>query len=101
MIKSLDLLIRDTFSRFSGWRFDNFNCKTYFRHDICMLSLEDLSFLIQLNEFVYDKLLLEEEPVTYQCLEEWFDYKVRNKPIISFYKYCEIIKKHSTISNCP
>jgi hypothetical protein len=66
-----------------------------------MLSIEDLPYLITLNHFVANKFLLDSEPIAYQCLEEWYEYKRINKPFVNMYDYCQLIKKHSTITNCP
>ena len=72
----------------------------HLRNEIGMLSLQDLSFIIQLNEFAFDKFFLDDEPFAYQCLEKWFYNKVKNKPAINFYIYCKLLKSHSNISNC-
>ena len=48
-----------------------------------MLSINDLPFVFSLNHFLINKFILNLEPVTYQCLEEFYEYKLRNKPKIS------------------
>lgn len=65
-----------------------------------MLSVNDLPFIFSLNHFILNKFILNKEPVTYQCLEEWYEYKMHNKPVINFDVYCNILKKYTTISSC-
>jgi hypothetical protein len=65
-----------------------------------MLSVNDLPFIFSLNHFIVNKFILDKEPVTYQCLEEWYDFKLRNKPVINNQIYCNVLKKYSNISLC-
>jgi hypothetical protein len=65
-----------------------------------MLSVQDLPFVFSLNHFIVNKFMLNIEPVTYQCLEEFYEYKVKNKPIINNDIYCSVLKKYSNISLC-
>lgn len=88
-----------SFSRYIPWRY-KYNCTTYFRHGVCMLSINDLPFVFSLNHFLINKFILNLEPVTYQCLEEFYEYKLRNKPEINYDIYCSVLKKYSNLSLC-
>jgi hypothetical protein len=34
-------------------------------------------------------------------MEEWFESKVKSKPIVQMHEYCGLLKQYSSISNCP
>jgi hypothetical protein len=53
-----------------------------------------------MDHFIVNKFILSDEPVTYQCLEEFYEYKIRNKPIINYDIYFSVLKKYSNISLC-
>ncbi|RMZ94883.1 beta-1-3-galactosyl-O-glycosyl-glyco beta-1-6-N-acetylglucosaminyltransferase-like [Brachionus plicatilis] len=46
------------------------------RHNICVFSLEDLPELTTRSEFFLNKFLLDYDPISYQCMEEWLNSKV-------------------------
>jgi hypothetical protein len=92
-------IYKESFTRYTPWK-EKYNCSTNYRNYICMLSVNDLPFIFKLDHFIVNKFLLDKEPVTYQCLEEWYDYKLKNKPTINNDAYCQVLKKYSKISLC-
>ena len=89
----------DTIGRFAVW-YDSNKCKGYYRHGVCVFSIEDLPKFPDLNHFVVNKFLLEYDPVAYQCMEEWYFDREKNKPIVNIRFYCDWIQPHSTLANC-
>ena len=92
-------IVKQYFTRFTPW-YSKYNCSTTFRHEICVLPVNDLPFVFSLNQFVLNKILMDQQSVLHQCLEEFYEYKVKNKPIINYDVYCTVLKKHSKISLC-
>ena len=45
--------------------------------------------------------MLEYDPISYQCIEEWLENRVRETQIINMFYYCQFISKHSTLTKCP
>ncbi len=35
-----------------------------------------------------NKLMLEFDPIAYQCMEEWFSRRLKSNDPVEFYKYC-------------
>jgi hypothetical protein len=91
-----------TLSTFVRWYYRGATCKGYWRHDICVISLHDLPLVNGRKEFFANKLDLEYDPITYQCMEEWYDERVQfddsNSLDLKF--YCEFMQTHSTWVNC-
>ncbi len=75
--------------------FRNSNLVLYFN-----AILNDLPYVFSMDHFIVNKFILSDEPVTYQCLEEFYEYKIRNKPIINYDIYFSVLKKYSNISLC-
>ena len=92
----------NTLSRFAGWG-GEYNCKGTYRNGVCILSIEDLPELISRPHFFVNKFLLDYDPISYQCVEEWYGIQVRKKSSIfnNMFYYCQYISKHSIIANCP
>lgn len=102
------IVIQKSLSRFSAWT-NLFNCSDdhLIRHNICILSIGDLCQMIEMKHFFVNKLLLEFDPISYQCMEEWFNEHKRNDEAnhlnVSsnlYLFYCENIRKYSKIANC-
>lgn len=91
----------DTLSRYSVWEWEAYQCKGIFRNSICLFSIEDLPYVINLNHFFVNKLLLQFDPISYQCLEEWYLEKEASNQMVNMLFYCDRIKKYSSISKCP
>ncbi len=70
------------------------------RNQVCIFSLEDLPDIVHKNHFIANKFLLEYDPISYQCMEELLDYKVKEKPIINMNFYCQFISKNSFLTKC-
>jgi len=92
-----------TRSRFIGWK-PSYNCKGEFRHNICVFSIGDLPELVTRNEFFLNKFLLEYDPISYQCFEEWLNNKVSVHQTVNIVNYCRLIfvlpySVHSSCSN--
>ena len=87
------------FTRFSPWRLE-YNCSTSLRHGICILPVNDLPFVFSLNHFILNKILLNQQPVFYQCMEEFYEYKLKNKPAINYDIYCNTLNRYYNISLC-
>ncbi len=83
------------------WYDSNYKCKSKWRNGVCILSIHDLAFVIKSNYFVANKFLLDYDPIGYQCMEEWFEMKVKYKPFIQMYEFCDLLKLYSSISKCP
>ncbi len=92
-------IYKESFIRYTPWE-SKYNCSTYHRNTICMLSVNDLPFIFSLNHFIVNKFIMDKEPVTYQCLEEYYNFKLKNKPVINNNIYCNVLKKYSNISLC-
>ncbi len=45
--------------------------------------------------------MIEYDPISYQCIEEWLDYRVKHIQIINMFSYCKFISRHSLLANCP
>jgi hypothetical protein len=89
----------DCLTRFAGWDGD-YDCKGIDRNGLCVFSIGDLPILISSPKFVINKFLLSFDPLSYQCIEEWYEHQVETKPIIDMNYYCKFIKTHSKISEC-
>lgn len=68
-----------------------YKCKGELRHNICVFSLEDIPELVTRNEFFANKFLLEYDPLTYQCVEEWLKNKISLHQTINVIHYCRLM----------
>ena len=89
-----------TLSRFAGWG-GEYKCKGKWRHGVCVFSIEDLPEMITRPHFVVNKFLLEFDPISYQCMEEWYLQRETTENTLNMYYYCNFLKTHSTILDCP
>ncbi len=78
-----------TRARYVGWK-NTYKCHGLLRHNICVFSLEDLPQLIGRAEFFANKFLLEYDPITYQCMEEWITNKITSNQAINALNYCRL-----------
>ncbi|CAF0878558.1 unnamed protein product [Brachionus calyciflorus] len=85
--------------RYSGW-YPNYKCNGKLRHGMCVFGIRDLANLISRNEFLINKLLLNVDPIAYQCMEEWFDEKEKEKSSFNLDIYCDYIKLRSNLATC-
>ncbi len=67
-----------------------------------MTSVYDLPLVARRPEYFANKFMLSYDPVAYQCLEEWYDTRVKLDDVIptDLNYYCEFIKPYSTRVNC-
>ena len=92
----------NTLSRFAGWG-GEYKCKGMWRHGVCILSIRDLPFLTSRPHFFVNKFLLDYDPVSYQCMEEWLDEKnlaYKNNSHVNLFDICEFLADHSTLTKC-
>lgn len=61
------------------------------RHNICVFSIEDLPELVTRNEFFLNKFLIDYDPISYQCMEEWLDKKVSLYQTVNVINYCRLL----------
>ncbi len=87
-------------SRFAGWD-SEYDCKGYWRNSICVLSIEDMPKIIEKPHFLVNKFLLEFDPISYQCMEEWLEERVKkNMDNLNMSYYCLLKLTHYTSPNC-
>lgn len=81
-------------------------CHGLWRNGVCVLSSKDLPYVAEKDHFIVNKLLLNFDPVAYQCLEEWYEERriaqeeLGHKFMNNLYRYCEFIKARSRYPNC-
>lgn len=68
---------------------------------MCVFSIEDLPEMITRPHFVVNKFLLEYDPISYQCMEDWYLEREKIKAPLNMFFYCNFLKTHSTIFDCP
>jgi hypothetical protein len=92
----------DTLTIFVKWADSPFKCYSYFRHSICMLSIYDLPQLQTRHEYFANKFMLRHDPVSYQCMESWYDERVElaSKIYLDMSFYCQFIQKRSALVDC-
>lgn len=90
----------NTIARFAGW-YTEYECKGRWRHGVCVFSIDDLPEMINRRHFFVNKFLLEYDPISYQCMEEWFLERQRMNLTVNVFFYCSWIKAHSRIAKCP
>jgi hypothetical protein len=95
----------DTLTNFCRWMSSsefNTNCHSFWRNQICVMSVYDLLLLSNRHEYFANKFILSYDPVVYQCMEEWYDARVEMTyaTSLNLSVYCEQIKRHSSIANC-
>ncbi len=91
----------NTISRYAIWLTGNSYCNGIWKNEVCIFSIEDIPRLISQKHFILNKFLLEYDPISYQCMEEWLDYRVKQTKIINMFFYCQFIAKHSSFAKCP
>lgn len=103
-IDSLGNYIHDI-ARFNGW-YGSYNCGGTWLHKVCVLSLRDLSTLVQNRNLIVNKFKIDYDPLSYQCMEDWIDKRVKEKYQKGFLEidyladYCKLFKKRSKKVNC-
>ena len=75
-------------------------CYSVWRNAICILSIHDLPIMASKPHFFANKFLLSYDPLTYQCMEQWYEEKARREPIIDMKGYCDWIQPKSTSADC-
>lgn len=67
-----------------------------------MFSLHDLPSLATKPHFFANKFLLAYDPLSYQCMEDWYLAKARQEfsMYINLKPYCDLHKKRSTLIDC-
>ena len=90
-----------TRTRFIGWK-QKYNCKGKLRHNICIFSIEDIPKLTPRPEFFLNKFLLDYDPITFQCMEEWITNKVSLNQTADVSSYCRLsfVKPYSVHPSC-
>ncbi|KAK6187390.1 hypothetical protein SNE40_005431 [Patella caerulea] len=63
---------RDFFSRYKIWYSKTVCGSGYFRHSVCIMGVADLPDLTKAPHLFVNKLLYEFEPLTFDCLEQWY-----------------------------
>jgi hypothetical protein len=79
-----------TKARFIGWK-DLYKCMGEHRHNICVFGVEDLPELVTRNEFFANKLMLDFDPIAYQCMEEWLANKTSLSQHVNIINYCRLL----------
>lgn len=79
-----------TRSRFIGWK-NSYKCMGQLIHNICIFSLEDLPELVTRKEFFLNKFMLEFDPVSVQCMEEWLNSKITLHQTVDMIYYCRLL----------
>jgi hypothetical protein len=92
-------IIRDTLISLSKNK-NNKTCDQTARNSHCIISLEDLKYFTKAPNFLAYKLELEHDPVAYQCLEEWYETKRKERRLIDISRYCRYIHTFSNITKC-
>ncbi|CAF1138072.1 unnamed protein product, partial [Brachionus calyciflorus] len=90
---------KNSLIRYARW-YPNYKCNGKLRHGICVFGIRDLPNLITRNEFIINKLMLNVDPIAYQCMEEWFDDKEKEKSTLNLDFFCDYIKLRSNLANC-
>ena len=89
-------------SRFVNWvHLDDFGCRGKWQRLICIFSIGDLPLVVNQPHLIANKFSLEFDPIAYQCMEEWLEEKVVEKPTINMFDYCQLKTKYSDFANCP
>jgi hypothetical protein len=79
--------ITTTKARFIAWK-GKYNCTGFYRHNICVFGTANVPDLIKREEYFINKLMLEFDPIAYQCMEEWFNRRIESNKVVNFFKYC-------------
>ncbi len=92
----------NTTTRWIVWDGDIYECFGSIFHGVCRFTFRDLPFLITRYEFFANKIILEENPIVYQCLEEWIKSKEHSMPIVRVNDYCghPILQKYNKDFYC-
>ncbi|CAF0812376.1 unnamed protein product [Brachionus calyciflorus] len=79
-----------TKARYIGWK-NSYKCMGELRHNLCVFSIEDLPELVTRNEFFLNKFLLQYDPISYQCMEEWLNSKISLYQTVNIINYCRLL----------
>ncbi|RNA37405.1 beta-1-3-galactosyl-O-glycosyl-glyco beta-1-6-N-acetylglucosaminyltransferase-like [Brachionus plicatilis] len=90
----------DSLNRYVKWKKERKDCNGKFRHAICLFSIEDLPELVLKPHFLVNKLMLEYDPLSYQCMEEWYEYRKGKNFHLNMFFYCKFLQSRSIIANC-
>lgn len=90
-----------TRARYILWK-NNVPCYGYYRNNICIFSTGDLSSLIERNEFFANKLLIEYDPIAYECMEEWLNKRIATHFNVNMINYCRlaVVRKYADSHHC-
>jgi hypothetical protein len=86
-------------SRFVGWM-GSYECHGMGRHGLCVFSIGDLPELVNKPHFILNKLSLQFDPISYQCMEEWYNERIRQNNFLNMGYYCDYIKTNSITHEC-
>lgn len=89
----------ETINRFAGWG-GEYKCKGKWRHGVCIFSIEDLPEMINRNHFAVNKFLLDYDPISYQCMEEWYLKREKLNYPMNIFFYCNFLSNHLKYLNC-
>ncbi len=89
-------------STFVQWKSNMTKCSSFYRHDICIISLYDLPRMVQRHEFFANKLMLDFDPLAFQCMEDWYTERVAlgDRTNIDLGFYCKFMQTHSSLVSC-
>lgn len=89
-----------TLTRFIGWASNRYNCGGFWRRGVCTYSFKDLPVLKEKPQFFANKFLLEYDPISYQCMEEWYETKTLQSEFKNLDFYCNFISQYNININC-
>ncbi|CAF0770272.1 unnamed protein product [Brachionus calyciflorus] len=90
---------KNTLVRYSAWS-KAYNCTGKIRNGMCVFSIGDLSHVIKRREFLINKFMIDNDPISYQCMEEWFDKNERTNSTLDLDFYCNFARKKSNLVKC-
>ena len=79
--------ITTTRARFIAWK-GKFNCTGIYRHNICVFGVGNVPYIIKRDEYFLNKLMIEIDPISYMCMEEWYLERTLSNYTVDFFKYC-------------
>ena len=92
-------------TRFMGWP-ERYECDKagYRRRSICILTNGDLSHVTKQPDFFMNKFLLNDDPVAYACVEDWYARRHQRENelldksghLIDMTPYCKYLYKMSS-----
>ena len=90
-------------ARFILWRWDDkYKCNGFIRHHLCVFGTGDVPLLIMRKEMVSNKLMIEFDPISYMCMEEWHIKRIHSNDKQDLYGYCRYrnILAYARDKNC-